>query len=94
MNNLRDDYDENKLPSHPCLKLVGNCEQTLSKATSRRLLTFEKIKEPNKMDLLQNVDIMDFREKYFELREETRKERRMRDAKVRDENRIKHTKEK
>lgn len=34
------------IPRHPCLRLVSNCEQTLSSHTSRRLITMEKMKEP------------------------------------------------
>lgn len=39
-------YCEEMIPLHPCLRLVSNCEQTLSSHTSRRLITMEKIKEP------------------------------------------------
>ncbi|KAJ8942253.1 hypothetical protein NQ318_003100 [Aromia moschata] len=89
----REDYDEGCLPSHSCMKLVANCEQGLSKVTSRRLLTFEKVRQPTTEELDMNHDnIMDFREKYFVLREETRKERRTQEAKIREENRLKHRK--
>nr|CAI5823397.1 unnamed protein product [Callosobruchus analis] len=88
---IEEDYTESVLPQHPCLQLVSNSEQTLSKVTSRRLLTFEKAREPtvDEMDEHQ-VDIMDFREKYFVIREETRKERRLKQAKIREEDRLKH----
>ncbi|XP_066598462.1 tRNA (guanine(10)-N2)-methyltransferase homolog isoform X3 [Prorops nasuta] len=43
---FRDQYSEDQLPSHPCLQILANCEQTLSNYTSRRLLTYVKIKEP------------------------------------------------
>lgn len=39
----RDEYAEDELPFHPCMELVGNCEQVLSKLTARRLLTYQKI---------------------------------------------------
>lgn len=39
-------YSEEMIPLHPCLQLISNCEQTLSSHTSRRLITMEKIKEP------------------------------------------------
>lgn len=39
-------YCEEMLPLHPCLQLISNCEQTLSSHTSRRLITMEKVKEP------------------------------------------------
>lgn len=94
MCSFREDYSEAGLPSHPALKLVANCEQTLTKVTSRRLLTFEKFREPTEEELKkQKSNITDFREKYFVCREETRKERRMREAKIREENRIKALKE-
>ncbi|XP_050297429.1 tRNA (guanine(10)-N2)-methyltransferase homolog [Anthonomus grandis grandis] len=84
---LREDYNEKALPSHPCLKLLANGEQVLSKVTSRRLLTFEKTRHPVKEELnLDNIAIQDFREKYFEIREETRKERRLKEAATRKEN--------
>ncbi|KAJ8974635.1 hypothetical protein NQ317_019869 [Molorchus minor] len=88
-----EDYNENCLPSHPCLKLVANCEQGLSKVTSRRLLTFEKINHPTDEELrMTHNGIMDFREKYFIVREETRKERRTKEARIREENRLKYGK--
>lgn len=73
----RDDYSDSCLPVHPCLKLVANCEQTLSKHTARRLLTYEKIAE-DKDSTLNPEDVpSDFRQKYFHHREETRKERKI-----------------
>ncbi|XP_030758341.1 tRNA (guanine(10)-N2)-methyltransferase homolog [Sitophilus oryzae] len=84
---FREDYTERCLPQHPCLKLVANSEQPLSKVTSRRLLTYEKIRQPSQSELeIRDISIQDFREKYFVLREETRKERRLREAAVRKEN--------
>ncbi|CAH1975401.1 unnamed protein product [Acanthoscelides obtectus] len=88
---FREDYTENVLPHHPCLELVSNSEQTLSKVTSRRLLTFEKTREPTEDELDEYpVDIMDFREKYFVIREESRKERRMKEAKIREDDRLRN----
>jgi tRNA (guanine10-N2)-methyltransferase len=43
---FRRDYSEDRLPMHPCFQLVANCEQVLTKFTSRRLLTLEKLHEP------------------------------------------------
>lgn len=43
---FRDQYTEEQLPVHPCLELLANSEQILSNCTSRRLLTYKKIKEP------------------------------------------------
>ncbi|KAM9852732.1 tRNA (guanine(10)-N(2))-methyltransferase TRMT11 [Aulostomus maculatus] len=70
----RPEYCEEMIPLHPCLQLISNCEQTLSSHTSRRLITMEKIKEPEELDSL--VHLSDprfspyqghnaFREKYF-----------------------------
>ncbi|KAG5887575.1 hypothetical protein JTB14_009983 [Gonioctena quinquepunctata] len=89
---FREDYNESGLPSHPCLKLTANCEQTLSKVTSRRLLTFEKVQHPSHQELhIINNEITDFRQKYYSAREETRKERKAREAKIREENRLRHS---
>ncbi|XP_044761026.1 tRNA (guanine(10)-N2)-methyltransferase homolog [Coccinella septempunctata] len=87
---FREDYTEEGLPSHPCLKLVANSEQVLSKLTSRRLLTYEKIQEPSPGTEINIDKILDFRDKYFETREESRNEKRIREAKLREENRIKY----
>ncbi|ETE65965.1 tRNA guanosine-2'-O-methyltransferase TRM11-like protein, partial [Ophiophagus hannah] len=68
------EYTEEIIPQHPCLKLVSNCEQTLSNHTSRYLITMEKVKEFEEDDY--NSHILDsqylqykchdsFREKYF-----------------------------
>ncbi|XP_018325435.1 tRNA (guanine(10)-N2)-methyltransferase homolog [Agrilus planipennis] len=83
---FREDYTVESLPSSNCLKLVANSEQILSKYTSRRLLTYEKIKEPGEVDLDNEITIADFREKYFMLREETRKEKRIKKAQEKYEN--------
>ncbi|XP_011146251.1 tRNA (guanine(10)-N2)-methyltransferase homolog [Harpegnathos saltator] len=80
---FRDQYVEDQLPAHPCLELVANSEQILSNYTSRRLLTYKKLKEPEATDESVNMNLVDFREKYFALREETRKKRRMRKAEER-----------
>lgn len=50
---------------HACLELIANSEQDLSTLTARRLLTYEKIAEPelDKNHLL-NEEIADFRLKY------------------------------
>nr|XP_022900197.1 tRNA (guanine(10)-N2)-methyltransferase homolog [Onthophagus taurus] len=81
----RDDYDENCLPTNDCLILKANSEQILNKHTSRRLLTYEKIKDASDFQGLKN-EIMDFRAKYYDTREETRREKRLRDANIRDKN--------
>uniref|UniRef100_A0A3Q2KWZ4 tRNA methyltransferase 11 homolog n=1 Tax=Equus caballus TaxID=9796 RepID=A0A3Q2KWZ4_HORSE len=68
------EYIEEMVPSHPCLKLISNCEQKLSSHTSRRLITMEKVKKfenrdqsshlPNDHSLLYQGH-NSFREKYF-----------------------------
>ncbi|KAL2744071.1 tRNA (guanine(10)-N2)-methyltransferase [Vespula maculifrons] len=77
---FRDQYSTDQLPTHPCLRLIANSEQVLSNYTSRRLLTYEKVKEPQETDDINSICLTDFREKYFALRDETRKERRMKKA--------------
>ncbi|XP_034553846.1 tRNA (guanine(10)-N2)-methyltransferase homolog [Notolabrus celidotus] len=71
----RPEYCEEMVPLHPCLRLISNCEQTLSSHTSRRLITMEKIKEPEgELDSLAHLadprlspyqGHNAFREKYF-----------------------------
>ncbi|XP_041758389.1 tRNA (guanine(10)-N2)-methyltransferase homolog [Coregonus clupeaformis] len=70
----RPEYCEEMVPLNPCLRLVSNCEQTLSSHTSRRLITMEKIKEPEETDALAHLSDPHFspyqghnafREKYF-----------------------------
>ncbi|XP_053237821.1 tRNA (guanine(10)-N2)-methyltransferase homolog isoform X2 [Podarcis raffonei] len=67
-------YTEEIIPRHPCLKLISNCEQTLSSHTSRHLITMEKVKDFEDED--RDSYILDsqylpykshnsFREKYF-----------------------------
>lgn len=83
---FRDDYSENIIPKHDCLELIANSEQILSGCTSRRLLTFEKISEIYYLDRNsddKNIIEIDFREKYFRHGEETRQERRIRSAQLR-----------
>uniref|UniRef100_A0A673CNY8 tRNA (guanine(10)-N(2))-methyltransferase TRMT11 n=1 Tax=Sphaeramia orbicularis TaxID=375764 RepID=A0A673CNY8_9TELE len=70
----RPEYCEEMVPLHPCLRLISNCEQTLSSHTSRRLITMEKVKEPEELDSLAHLSDPRFspyqghnafREKYF-----------------------------
>ncbi|CAK1579047.1 unnamed protein product [Parnassius mnemosyne] len=74
---VRDEYKEDELPSHPCLRLVANSEQVLSKLTARRLLTYEKVHDdvPH-LPVDPNAMAHNFREKYFNMGEMTRKERK------------------
>ncbi|CAD5227466.1 unnamed protein product [Bursaphelenchus okinawaensis] len=43
---LRGSYGEDVLPKNPCLTLVSNCEQVLSRKGSRRLLCYRKVWNP------------------------------------------------
>ncbi|GAB0091897.1 tRNA (guanine(10)-N2)-methyltransferase homolog [Sergentomyia squamirostris] len=79
---IRPEYSDDTLPSHPCMKLVANSEQILSTYSSRRLLTYEKIAEGKDSPATSTDEgiletNMNFREKFFFHREETRKERRL-----------------
>jgi len=42
-------YHEENIPSHPCFKLVSNCEQILSTFIARRLITLQKVREPSSL---------------------------------------------
>ncbi|XP_012141923.2 tRNA (guanine(10)-N(2))-methyltransferase TRMT11 isoform X1 [Megachile rotundata] len=84
---FRDQYSEQHLPTHPCLELIANSEQVLSNYTSRRLLTYKKIKDPKESDEVISTNLIDFREKYFALRNESRKEKRQKKAVEKAKNR-------
>ncbi|KRT83661.1 methyltransferase [Oryctes borbonicus] len=77
---FREDYQEDGLPRNPSLQLVANSEQILNKHTSRRLLTYKKMSEPINKVMEERNHITDFRTRYYDNREETRKERRMKRA--------------
>nr|CAD7402444.1 unnamed protein product [Timema poppensis] len=79
---VREDYDEEKLPSHPCLKLVANSEQILSTYTSRRLITLEKLQEPEEQQcpITTETSTEQFRAKFFKFGEELRRQRKERRA--------------
>lgn len=86
--NFREDYKEEGLPKNSSLKLVANSEQILNKHTSRRLLTYEKISEPREENSTDENSITDFRARYYDVREETRQERRLKKAFEREQNRL------
>ncbi|KAJ8675779.1 hypothetical protein QAD02_011565 [Eretmocerus hayati] len=75
---FRKEYSEDQLPVHPCLKLLACSEQILSNYTSRLLLTYEKIKEPQPDDPPCKIGAANFRDQYFNWREELRSVRRAR----------------
>ncbi|KAG8036313.1 hypothetical protein G9C98_003636 [Cotesia typhae] len=85
----RECYSKEQLPSHPCLQMIANSEQILSIHASRRLLTYMKIREPCDDDVVNTLNILDFREMYFALRDETRKEKRTKQAIERATNKAK-----
>ncbi|XP_014270875.1 tRNA (guanine(10)-N2)-methyltransferase homolog [Halyomorpha halys] len=72
---IRCEYDEKKLPYHDCLQLVGNSEQILSTTSSRRLLTYEKIKNFKSSSCTNGIlyDEETFRERYYKYVEQLRK---------------------
>ncbi|XP_053605271.1 tRNA (guanine(10)-N2)-methyltransferase homolog [Plodia interpunctella] len=76
---VRDEYSGCQLPQHPGLALVGNSEQVLSKLTSRRLLTYEKTSDDVHIEGGTYTGV-NFREKYFAVGEQSRRERRERKA--------------
>ncbi|XP_026330320.1 tRNA (guanine(10)-N2)-methyltransferase homolog isoform X3 [Hyposmocoma kahamanoa] len=74
---VREEYKEEHLPSHPCLRLIANSEQVLSKLTARRLLTYEKINaDVSHVPIEPHAHTHNFREKLFAMGEITRKERK------------------
>ncbi|KAG6462317.1 hypothetical protein O3G_MSEX013187 [Manduca sexta] len=78
---VREEYHEDQLPNHPCLTLVANSEQVLSKLTSRRLLTYQKVHDnDSSLPIDTSAGTHNFREKYFSVGEVTRRERKERKA--------------
>lgn len=73
------------LPASSCFKLIANSEQLISNLTSRRLLTYEKIAEPNEESMKEFEHSMaDFRKQFFDSNVQTRQERRMQKAELRE----------
>lgn len=77
----REDYSEKLLPQHSALELVANAEQKLNGEASRRLLTYEKIRESGEIIEVDDLEDLDFRMKYFTQGEDTRQERSVRHEK-------------
>ncbi|CAK1543802.1 unnamed protein product [Leptosia nina] len=78
---VRDEYLEEQIPTHPCMKLVSNSEQVLSKLTARRLLTYQKISD----DIPETphdtrATVHNFRDRYFAIGEISRREKKERRA--------------
>jgi tRNA (guanine10-N2)-methyltransferase len=69
---FRDEYKPENIPQHQCLQLIANTEQTLNQRVSRRLITMQKVKQPDEVDDAGIVHMevnhyanMSFRERYF-----------------------------
>ncbi|XP_023318558.1 tRNA (guanine(10)-N2)-methyltransferase homolog [Trichogramma pretiosum] len=75
---FRKTFTSEQLPVHPCLELVANSEQVLSSHSSRLLLTYEKTKEVESDDPPCVIGEDNFRDLFFNEREEKRKVRRAR----------------
>lgn len=61
-----EDFNESSLPRHPCLELITYCEQSLTKHSSRLLITMEKISEPDETSRAVMSSAADkFRDRYF-----------------------------
>ncbi|CAG9787442.1 unnamed protein product [Diatraea saccharalis] len=69
-----------QFPQHPRMALVSASEQPLSRATCRRLLTYEKLTTHTDTRPLPHNAPHNFREKYFALGEITRREKKERKA--------------
>ncbi|KAG4067199.1 hypothetical protein HA402_000190 [Bradysia odoriphaga] len=82
---FKNDYCEEYLPKHNSLQLVANSEQDISAISSRRLLTYEKVSEPcdEPEGTNSNEIIAEFRNKFFTYGEDTREERRLKQARLR-----------
>ncbi|XP_043654665.1 tRNA (guanine(10)-N2)-methyltransferase homolog [Drosophila teissieri] len=89
-----EDYDPKMLPQHQNLNLIANSEQQLTGKTARRLLTYEKFSEYSPTEPLLGSTTQlptlsqDFRDRYFNNALESRKERRVRKAELREQARV------
>lgn len=84
-----DDYNADMVPQHGCLKVIANSEQPLCGITSRRLLTYEKVLEYSEdLECSTKEDILEFRDRYFDSGIESRQERRMRKAAIKENGRL------
>ncbi|XP_018015888.1 tRNA (guanine(10)-N2)-methyltransferase homolog [Hyalella azteca] len=75
---IRDEYNSDEIPSHPCLRLVYNSEQVLNSHSTRRLLTYVKTRAALEHEVA-NANVpefsMAFREKFFIAAKMSREER-------------------
>lgn len=74
----KSDYSDSYIPKSKYLKLIANSEQVLSSIAARRLLTYEKIREPDSEDLEITDNIRDdFRPRFFAEEDAERLEKKM-----------------
>jgi len=74
---IRSEYDPSLLPEHPCLQLLTNSEQILTNHSSRRLITMEKIMEPEEAEnsaIIHDLQYT-FRTKFFERCQDSTRQR-------------------
>ena len=60
---IRQAYQPDRVPSHPGLKLVADCEQVLSSHTSRRLLVMERVEGEGEAVVSKELTL--FQEQFF-----------------------------
>ena len=72
----RNDYSHDIIPTHPCLKLLYNCEQILNSHSSRRLIVMEKCDQVSSANEDSSQAVINstvfrghnsFRDKYFKM---------------------------
>eukprot|EP00052_Salpingoeca_macrocollata_P015836 m.126720 g.126720 ORF g.126720 m.126720 type:complete len:482 (+) comp19825_c0_seq2:23-1468(+) len=65
---IRESYKDSVLPSHPCMRLESNIEQTLTRKLSRRLITMIKVLEPavDQINPVAHKPDLDVRTQLFE----------------------------
>eukprot|EP00092_Neocalanus_flemingeri_P020783 GFUD01022519.1.p1 GENE.GFUD01022519.1~~GFUD01022519.1.p1 ORF type:complete len:464 (+),score=144.27 GFUD01022519.1:285-1676(+) len=60
---IRQNYRPDRVPSHPGLRLVADCEQVLSSHTSRRLLVMERVEGEGKATVSKELTM--FKEQFY-----------------------------
>ena len=60
---IRQNYKPDRVPAHPGLRLVADCEQVLSSNTSRRLLVMEKVDRKGKAMVSEELTL--FKEQFY-----------------------------
>lgn len=64
---IQKEYDDAQVPTHPCLRLIANTEQSLSGRLARRLITMEKAQawDPSLGGASTEKPLQGFRDKVF-----------------------------